>query len=155
MVLKDYLVRNEVIKYSAEPNVEYAGQRNYEVHITNKRLILFKSEGLIFKRDKFVSIALMDLDEVRFEEKGLISKKGIIVMKTKDGLREMKGNMAEVKELFKIIQNQISSFKEEPSMVVKEREITKEVVLIPCNHCRALMPQTSLFCNNCGAKRTA
>jgi rubrerythrin len=39
-----------------------------------------------------------------------------------------------------------------PSPVIKET-IVKEVVLIPCEYCGALMPQTSTFCPNCGARR--
>ena len=38
------------------------------------------------------------------------------------------------------------------SQVTKE-VITREVVLIPCSYCKGLMPQTSLFCPNCGAQR--
>jgi hypothetical protein len=33
------------------------------------------------------------------------------------------------------------------------KEIVKEVVLIPCSYCSGLMPQTSIFCPNCGARR--
>jgi hypothetical protein len=33
------------------------------------------------------------------------------------------------------------------------KEVVKEVVLIPCSYCGALMPQTSIFCPNCGARR--
>ncbi len=33
------------------------------------------------------------------------------------------------------------------------KEVTKEVVLIPCSYCGGLMPQTSVFCPNCGARR--
>jgi hypothetical protein len=39
-----------------------------------------------------------------------------------------------------------------PSPVIRET-IVKEVVLIPCEYCGALMPQTSTFCPNCGARR--
>jgi hypothetical protein len=35
------------------------------------------------------------------------------------------------------------------------KEIIKEVVLIPCAYCGSLMPQTSIFCPHCGAKRKA
>jgi hypothetical protein len=35
------------------------------------------------------------------------------------------------------------------------REVVKEVVLIPCAYCSGLMPQTALFCPNCGARRKA
>ena len=33
------------------------------------------------------------------------------------------------------------------------KEIIKEVVLIPCTYCSGLMPQTSISCPNCGARR--
>jgi hypothetical protein len=38
-----------------------------------------------------------------------------------------------------------------PSVLLKE--VVKEVVLIPCAYCGGLMPQTSIFCPNCGARR--
>jgi hypothetical protein len=40
------------------------------------------------------------------------------------------------------------------SPVIKEKEILREVVMIPCKYCGALMPQTETVCPNCGAKRT-
>jgi len=36
---------------------------------------------------------------------------------------------------------------------VMPKEIVREVVLIPCPYCGGLMPQTSTFCPNCGARR--
>jgi len=33
------------------------------------------------------------------------------------------------------------------------KEVIREVVLIPCAYCGGLMPQTSVFCPNCGARR--
>ena len=39
---------------------------------------------------------------------------------------------------------------------VKEKEvIIKEIVMIPCQYCGGLIPQTAVFCPNCGAKRKA
>ncbi len=35
------------------------------------------------------------------------------------------------------------------------KETIREVVMVPCAYCRALMPQTSLACPTCGAKRRA
>jgi RNA polymerase subunit RPABC4/transcription elongation factor Spt4 len=44
----------------------------------------------------------------------------------------------------------------EPIQIKETKEvITKEVVMIPCQYCKSLMPQMSLFCPNCGAKRKA
>jgi len=39
--------------------------------------------------------------------------------------------------------------------VIREKEIIREVVMIPCKYCEALMDQTLTACPNCGAKRTA
>jgi len=40
------------------------------------------------------------------------------------------------------------------SEIVREREvIVKEIVMIPCQYCGGIMPQTSIFCPNCGAKK--
>ena len=36
---------------------------------------------------------------------------------------------------------------------VSDKEVVREVVLIPCAYCGGLMPQTSTFCPNCGARR--
>ena len=38
--------------------------------------------------------------------------------------------------------------------VIREKEIVREVVMIPCKYCGALMDQTVTVCPNCGAKRT-
>jgi hypothetical protein len=38
--------------------------------------------------------------------------------------------------------------------VIREKEIVREVVMIPCKYCQALMDQTLTACPNCGAKRT-
>jgi hypothetical protein len=35
------------------------------------------------------------------------------------------------------------------------KEVVREVVLIPCAYCSGLMPQTAIFCPNCGARRKA
>lgn len=37
--------------------------------------------------------------------------------------------------------------------VVKETTVVREVVMIPCQYCGGLMPQTSTFCSNCGARK--
>jgi len=42
---------------------------------------------------------------------------------------------------------------ESKATIIREKEIVREVVLIPCAYCGGLMPQTSTFCPNCGARR--
>ena len=39
--------------------------------------------------------------------------------------------------------------------VIREKEIVREVVMIPCKYCGSLMDQTLTSCSKCGANRTA
>jgi uncharacterized paraquat-inducible protein A len=43
----------------------------------------------------------------------------------------------------------------QPEEVTREKETIKEIVMIPCQYCGSLMPQTALFCSTCGAGRKA
>ena len=36
---------------------------------------------------------------------------------------------------------------------IKEKVIVKEIVMLPCQYCGSLMPQTSIFYPHCGARR--
>jgi hypothetical protein len=40
------------------------------------------------------------------------------------------------------------------SPVITEREVVREVVMLPCKYCGGLMQQTETSCPRCGAKRT-
>ena len=42
---------------------------------------------------------------------------------------------------------------EQNPAIIREKETIREVVLIPCAYCSGLMPQTAIFCPNCGARR--
>jgi DNA-directed RNA polymerase subunit RPC12/RpoP len=50
------------------------------------------------------------------------------------------------------IEVQVSPQSAQP--VIREKEILREIVMIPCKYCGALMQQTETVCPNCGAKRT-
>ena len=65
----------------------------------------------------------------------------------------------DAKTFARFIQDQIS-IRETPqpsqaaTPITREREvITKEIVMIKCDYCDALMPQIATFCPHCGAKR--
>ncbi|MFQ6063933.1 MAG: zinc ribbon domain-containing protein [Candidatus Bathyarchaeia archaeon] len=64
---------------------------------------------------------------------------------------------ADAKTFARLIQDQISTRETPPpsAPIAREREvITREVVMIRCEYCGALMTESSTFCPNCGAKRT-
>lgn len=74
--LYDYLMPGEEVRFISDRFVDYAGKR-WKVALTNKRFILFAKRGLL-RRVDLVSWKLEDIQGIRFKEKGLISKKGII-----------------------------------------------------------------------------
>lgn len=41
-----------------------------------------------------------------------------------------------------------------PQPVIREKEVIRHIVMIPCKFCGTLMDQTVTTCSNCGAKRT-
>jgi len=63
----------------------------------------------------------------------------------------------EIEPFRDMILRQVEKLKETAvgqSPVVQREVITKQVVMIPCDYCKSLMPQTSTFCPNCSARRT-
>ena len=163
MPLEEFLFPNEEIEYSTLPEIEYAGDKSFQFFMTDQRAILFARRGLVFKRDHIISRAISEIAEIAYKEKGMF-KKGYLFIKSEKGNLEFKGKTEIVKEITKLLQNKLETrnLKEEkqfPSVQVNvqspalQKEVHKEIVMIPCDYCRSLMPQTSTFCPSCGARR--
>ena len=78
MPVEDFLIPGETIHFRV-PNIKY-GDMDYELIITNKRVILYARRGLISKKDDFIAIKMTDIRNVRYREEGLISKKGVLLI---------------------------------------------------------------------------
>ena len=76
---------------------------------------------------------------------------GVIVVVGYVGIKMYNANQIKTKEVFA---PQKTSFTAQEPTIIKEKEIIKEVVMVPCEYCRCLMSQTTSFCPNCGARRT-
>ena len=161
--MEEFLFPNEEIEYSTLPEIEYAGDKSFQFFMTDQRAILFARRGLVFKRDHIISRAISEIAEIAYKEKGMF-KKGYLFIKSEKGNLEFKGKTEIVKEITKLLQNKLETrnLKEEkqfPSVQVNvqspalQKEVHKEIVMIPCDYCRSLMPQTSTFCPSCGARR--
>jgi hypothetical protein len=48
----------------------------------------------------------------------------------------------------------LTVFQSAAQPVTVEKEVVRQVVMIPCKYCGALMDETATVCPNCGAKRT-
>ena len=87
-------------------------------------------------------------------------KNGSEIAKTKETVMSTLVRVVRIRQdaLAKTIYDELSTVyaartNTQVSPMIKETTIVKEVVMIPCDHCRGLMPQTSLFCPNCAARR--
>lgn len=104
MGLQEFLFPQEEVKYQSPNTVQLAGQNDYVVYITNRRVIGHKIQGHIFKKDNVVSIALQEITDLVYEEKGL-PKKGvlnIITVTKKEG--PFKGKPEDMKVLWREMQ---------------------------------------------------
>src|SRR5579875_650595 len=77
MAIEDYLTPGEEVRFSSSTKMRY-GEKQYQVFITNKRLIMYARRGKIIKSDDLVSIQLAELHGVKYKEVGLITRQGIL-----------------------------------------------------------------------------
>lgn len=162
MPLEEFMFPNERVEFSTLPELDYAGDKRFQFFITNQRVILFARRGLIFKRDHIISRAISEIAEIAYKEKGIL-KRGYLFIKSEKGNLELKGKTETIKEITKILQNKLETrqFNQKISPPVQvnvqspvlQKEVHKEIVMIPCKYCGSMMPQTSAFCPNCGARR--
>lgn len=127
--------------------------------LTNQRLLWFERRGLMSKtmRASF-EINLLDLQGIALG--GAINKWVSITDKESENIFHLHGVGAKEFEPFRdmvyrqIDKQRTSTAPSAPTVQLVSKEvITKEVVMIPCAYCKSLMPQTSTFCPNCGARR--
>lgn len=119
--------------------------------LTNRRLLWFEKRGLIGK--SYHALFEIFLTSLKGISMGGRLRKYVSITDEKGEYKlHLKGIKEKELEPFKdMILRQVEKLKESP--VVEKEVITKEVVMIPCNYCNALVPQTSVFCPNCGARR--
>ena len=141
---------------------KYVQKTSKETHkgtlvLTNQRLLWIERRGMFSKtyRASF-GIDLLSLQGISVG--GLFNAWVSIVDDCGEYIFHLKGVGKKESELFRdMILRQVEKLKSETrkvSVIQKEKEIiTKEVVMIVCEYCRGLVPQTSLKCPNCGANR--
>ncbi len=101
MPLEDYLMPGEQIKLHSNVNITYGG-KDYALVLTDKRILLYSARGLIVKKDDVVTQKLDELQGVKYKEKGLFSKQGVIEIQGKTKM-ELGGPAASVKALYQQI----------------------------------------------------
>ncbi len=103
MVLEDFLLPQEVIQYQSKHDIQYGGE-DYVLFITNRRVIGHRRKGFIFKKDRVFSVALEEVTNLKYDEQGLINKKGILVIETKTQKIPFEGKIKDVKVIWQEMQ---------------------------------------------------
>ena len=124
-----------------------------ELYESKKRFRELEKRGIIGKSfHPLFEIHLPNLLGISLQ--GRITKRVSITDDVREYLFRLKGIGKKELEPFKdMIMRQAEKLREEKS--VTKEAITHEVVMIPCQYCGGLMPQTATFCPNCGAQRKA
>mgnify|MGYP000026363953 CR=1 FL=1 len=94
----------ENVRYRSPVKVEYQGDF-YEFCITDRRLIWYKRVGLIFKSDRVITESIGDVQGIKFIEKGILKKKGIIKITTTKKTLEFSGPRDAIIAVYKELQN--------------------------------------------------
>jgi len=99
MPLDDYLMPGEQVKLQSATSVHY-GDKVYQVVVTDKRILLYARRGLLVKNDDVVTQRFTDLQGIKYQESGLIGKRGTIRIETMATKTDLWGPAEEVKTLY-------------------------------------------------------
>lgn len=124
--------------------------------LTSQRLLWFERRGFLSKTERAsFEIDLKCLKGVTCG--GTISKWVSITDDAGESIFHLNSvGKKEIEPFRDMILRQVEKVKETAmtsNTAVQKEVITKEVVMLPCDYCSGLMPQTSTFCPNCGAQR--
>ena len=98
MALRDYLNPREQVSFKSGTAVKHSG-KDYQVIVTDRRLILYGRRGIVVKNDDVITERLDNVQEIRYREKGLIGKRGIITIEAMRSIQLM-GDASNMKMIF-------------------------------------------------------
>ncbi len=98
MALRDYLNPTEQVSFKSGATVKHGG-KDYQVIVTDRRLILYGRRGIVIKNDDVITERLDNVQEIRYREKGLISKRGIITIEAVRSI-QLVGDASEMRRIF-------------------------------------------------------
>jgi len=106
MVLEDFLFPKEVIKYQSPSKVKHLDDF-FDLYITDQRLLAHKRSGLLFKKDRVIAERLDDISTISYDEKGIISKTGVLLIETRDKKMKYEGRSEDIKAMWQELQKYI------------------------------------------------
>ena len=103
MVLDDFLLPAENIRFSSQDEIVEYGDKKYTVLVTDKRLILYARRGTLFKSDDIVSERLDSLHGLKYLERGALFRSAAISIQGSVKL-EIRGSPSNLKPLYHSLQ---------------------------------------------------
>jgi|SRR5688572_16001762 hypothetical protein len=110
MVLNDFLLPAENVRFSSSEAIAEYGDKKYRVLVTDKRLILYARRGLLIRSDDIISERLDMLHELKYLEKGLVFRSAAISIQGSVKL-EIRGSQSNLKPLYHSLQSVIDNGK--------------------------------------------
>jgi hypothetical protein len=126
--------------------------------LTNQRLLWFERRGFLSKTAR--ASFEIDLGKLKgITSGGALNKWVSITDEDGEYVFHLRGvGSKEIEPFRDMILRQVGKLRIPLSTIapVTQKEIiTKEIVMLPCDYCKSLMPQTSTFCPECGARKKA
>jgi hypothetical protein len=107
MVLDDFLLPAENIRFSSRDQIVEYGDKKYRVLVTDKRLILFARRGTLLKSDDIVSERLDSLHGLKYFERGLLFRYAAISIQGSVKI-EIRGSPSNLKPLYHSLQAMVN-----------------------------------------------
>jgi hypothetical protein len=110
MVLDDFLLPAENIRFSSKDEIVEYGEKKYKVLVTDKRLILYARRGTLVRSDDIVSERLDSLYGLKYFERGLLFRSAAISIQGSVKL-EIRGSPSNLKPLYHSLQALVNNNK--------------------------------------------
>jgi hypothetical protein len=105
LVLEDFMFLQESIQYQCKYYIKHGkGGENYVLYIINLRIIGHKRRGFIFNKARVFCVALQEDINLSLDKRGIINKKGYLVIETKTEKAKFEGQVNDIKNLWKEMQ---------------------------------------------------
>jgi hypothetical protein len=97
--MEDFLMPGEQVKFHSSRKVRY-GNKQYQVILSDRRILLYAQRGALFKSDDIVTQKLDELQGVKYSEQGIIDKRGTIRVQTFKTEMDLSGPAGDIKALY-------------------------------------------------------
>lgn len=108
MTIEDFLLPGENILYRSQGEVKYQGD-TYRLCLTDRRIMWYKRKGLLLKSDKVITERMGEVREIHYEERGIVSRQGVIRIVTPSKIIEFSGSRSVMRDIYTFLQTFIGA----------------------------------------------